>query len=655
MTVDLRVIIVEDSEDDAFLVERALKKGGFVPSSVRVDTCQALAEVLSRQEWDIVLSDFSMPQCSGLEVLQYLRQAQPHLPVVMVSGVIGEETAATLMRLGAYDYVLKDRLERLCPAVERALHDAAERRERQKSEKKFRAIFERSAFGILILDLERVIVEANAAIARMLGYEMVEIIGQSLSAFALPAEEQASQEQLRGLLRGGGDYAQTERQWRRKDGSCLWVGKSLSLIRDSQGRADFVVCLVEDISARKQEEEEKLEFERRLQQSQKLESLGVMAGGIAHDFNNLLMAILGNLDLALDVAGIPERVRQRIDCAVQASQRAAGLTRQMLDYVGKGVSRVQELDLARLVQDNLALFEAAIPKHISLAFDCQSGVPPVMADPNQIQQVVMNLITNAAEAIDGRNPGEIAIAVGHGDFADEALSTSRLAELPVAGHFVTMTVRDTGCGMDEETKARLFDPFFTTKFMGRGLGMSAVLGIVRSHGGAIMVSSAPGAGTTFQVLLPAAQGQAVAGRDPAGGRRELAEAGHASCPGQRGTILLADDEEMVLSVCRDMLRALGFAVLTARDGQEAVELLAKQRDGIDLVILDLAMPRMDGWAALAEIRHHRPELPIVIATGFDEHEARIGHGATEIAGFISKPYTMKALRALLDGLRPVRG
>ncbi len=644
MDQELRVILVEDSEDDAFLILRALKRGGFTPHSVRVESCQALVKALAAQEWDIVLSDYSLPQCSGIEALELVAERRPDLPVVMVSGVIGEETAAGLIRRGAYDYVLKDRLERLCPAVSRALHDAGERRAREKSERKVKAIFERTAVGILILDLDRVIREANAAFSRMLGYGPEEVIGRSLADFTLPGETAP------GLFFGGGDYAQAEQRWQRRDGSPLWVGNSLNLIRDGQGRPDFVVGIVEDITARKRAEEERLAFERQLQQSQKLESLGIMAGGIAHDFNNLLMAVLGNLDLALEGERLPEGTGLKLENAVQAARRAAALTRQMLDYVGKSDPRPQPLDLADLVRANLSLMAAAVPKRIHMHLDCQTRVPPIMADPAQVQQVFMNLITNAAEAIPEGQAGEITVALGLGDFDDAALKASRLAEPPAAGRFVSVTVRDTGCGMDAETQQRLFDPFFTTKFMGRGLGMSAVLGIVRTHQGAIMVDSSPGRGTTFQVLFPAPVRDEATNPWPdtparmPQGRREPAPRA-----GGQGLVLLVDDEEMVLAVCREMIKSLGLMAITARDGIEALAAFRARREEIGLVILDLAMPRMDGWTTLDQIRKLNPETQVVIATGYDESDLP---GREGVAGVIAKPYSLSSLRALLDKFFP---
>ena len=262
----------------------------------------------------------------------------------------------------------------------------------------------------------------------------------------------------------------------------------------------------------------------------------------------------------------------------------------------------------------------------------------------------MNLITNAAEAIPEGQAGEITVALGLGDFGAAALKASRLAEPPAAGRFVSVTVRDTGCGMDAETQQRLFDPFFTTKFMGRGLGMSAVLGIVRTHQGAIMVDSSPGRGTTFQVLFPAPVRDEATNPWPdtparmPQGRREPAPRA-----GGQGLVLLVDDEEMVLAVCREMLKSLGLTAITARDGIEALAAFRARQEEIGLVILDLAMPRMDGWTTLDQIRKLNPETQVVIATGYDESDLP---GREGVAGVIAKPYSLSSLRALLDKFFP---
>ncbi|MCP4654059.1 MAG: response regulator [bacterium] len=392
----------------------------------------------------------------------------------------------------------------------------------------------------------------------------------------------------------------------------------------------------EKVAERKQAEAERRELEARIRQMQKMESLGVLAGGIAHDFNNLLMGVLGNADLALLRLPPSSPVRNHLTGITQATHRAADLTRQMLAYSGKGKFLVESLDLSCLIEEIDHLIAASVSKKAELDYHLVQNLPAVEADATQIRQVIMNLIANAAEAI-GEGSGIISISTGAMDCDRTYLMQSYLDEALPAGTYVYVEVTDTGSGMDEQTRAKIFDPFFTTKFTGRGLGLAAVLGIVRGHRGAINVGSEPQRGTTIRVLFPACRRPAAAPSGP-GLALEL--------PGWRshGTVLLVDDEETVLKVARDMLGALGFEVLTAEDGRQAVEVFARRADEIRLVLLDMAMPRMDGEEAFREIRRIRPEARVLLSSGYNEQTATNRFAGRGLAGFIQKPYRLAALR-----------
>jgi signal transduction histidine kinase/ActR/RegA family two-component response regulator len=385
---------------------------------------------------------------------------------------------------------------------------------------------------------------------------------------------------------------------------------------------------------RKRTEAERLELERRLLHAQKLESLGVLAGGIAHDFNNLLMAIQGNLELTL--LALPKAIsaRPRIEQAIQTTRRAADLTRQMLAYSGKGRFVVSRMDLSDLVWDNADLFRTAIARTVTLNLSMSSQPCIIEADPGQVQQVIMNLITNAFEAI-GEKPGVITLATGVMECEESYLSRSLLEEKPPAGRFVYVEVSDTGCGMDEETRQRLFDPFFTTKFTGRGLGMSAVLGIMRGHRGAILMDSAVAQGTNIRVLFPACEAISV---EPA----EVSDM-PLSEPLTAGMVLVVDDEEAVRSLCMDLVRQLGFRAIGAGDGEEALQLFAEHADELTCVLLDLTMPRMDGLSAFREMKRLRPEVPVILCSGYSEHNATQQFAGEGLAGFIQKPYSLEEL------------
>jgi PAS domain S-box-containing protein len=394
-----------------------------------------------------------------------------------------------------------------------------------------------------------------------------------------------------------------------------------------------------DISERKRAEVERDEMMDRLLQSQKLESLGVMAGGIAHDFNNLLMAILGNLELALiDTTG-DAPARLGLEQAIHSTLKAADLTRQMLVYVGLEDRLLSAIDLNALVQENAALLRTAVSRKIDLDL-CLTPQPCLVdADQGQLQQVVMNLITNAAEAI-GDDVGSIHLATAV-TYCDQAvLERSRTDSKPPAGWYASLEVSDAGCGMDETTLQRLFDPFFTTKFTGRGLGMASVLGIVRAHGGAVMVDSHVGKGTTVMVFIPV---RPIAADNPAptfGSRIQLPAA---FSPAHM--VLVVDDEEPVREITMALLRRLGFQTLGAIDGADAVDVFRTHADGISCVLMDLTMPRMDGLTAGRELREIRPDIPVVLCSGYHEKIASAPGNPGGFAGFLNKPCSLEELHS----------
>lgn len=491
--------------------------------------------------------------------------------------------------------------------------------------------FEVAADGALRLDW------IVGGFERITGYTPEELQARGgWAALIYPEDMPIAQERARRLFSGQQDTS--EFRIVRKDGQVRWLrDHGYPVWEAAHRRVVRIYGAAEDITERRRAEAERLEMERRLLQAQKLESLGVLAGGIAHDFNNLLMAILGNLELAQGDLSPLSPARETISEAANAARRAADLTRQLLAYAGKGRFAVQRVDLSALVQENAHLLRAAISKTTTFSLRLAESLPPIEADPGQIQQVIMNLITNAAEAI-GEQPGVITLTTGVEAFGADDLRQNRLAEPAQPGRFVFLEVADTGCGMDEATQQRIFEPFFTTKFTGRGLGMSAVEGVVRAHRGAILVESAPGRGTTIRVLFPL-----TAEADASAAATDAQRAG-----GQRadlqGTALVVDDEEAVRRVCSAMLRRLGLAVLEAADGQEAVDLFGRHADEIDVIILDLSMPHMDGLTALQALRRIRPEVEVLLSSGYSEQEATQHLTEGGAAGFIQKPYQLQSLR-----------
>lgn len=423
----------------------------------------------------------------------------------------------------------------------------------------------------------------------------------------------------------------------RPDGAVRWLRDRTFLVRGRDGEVVRVAGVATDITERKRASEQRRDLQHQVWQAQKLESLGILAGGVAHDFNNLLMGVLGNAGLALAELPPDAPAREQLVRIETAALRAAELTNQMLAYAGKGRFSVEAVDLSRLVGEMAHLLGAAISKKAQLTYDLAGGMHAVRGDPTQLRQVVMNLITNASDAL-GEEAGVIAVRTGATDESGAFPPGARAEEALPAGSYVYVEVTDTGCGMDEETRQKIFDPFFTTKFTGRGLGLAGVLGIVRSHGGAIGVVTAPGAGTTFRVVLPALGEPAVA---PAPSRP-------AAETKLSGTVLVADDEEAVRGIARTALERSGFTVLTAADGRECVELFRERPNEIDAVVLDLTMPVLGGQDALAELRAIRPELPVILSSGYTEADvaARMGSGAGP-TGFVQKPYRPSELVAAI--------
>jgi PAS domain S-box-containing protein len=414
-----------------------------------------------------------------------------------------------------------------------------------------------------------------------------------------------------------------------------------------QGEVLALEGLIIDVSDRKRLENQRLDMERRLLHAQKLESLGVLAGGIAHDFNNLLAAMLGNLELAL--VFVPEDApwRKRLQQAEKAARQAAGLTRQMLDYSGKGHFVISEVDLNQLVRDNAEIFRSSIARTTSLSLKLAATIPLISADEGQLRQVIMNLITNASEAMESR-PGVLTLSTGMMHCDADYLSQTLIEPRPDPGWFAWLEVADQGVGMDGETLHRLFDPFFSTKFTGRGLGMAAVQGIVRGHGGEIMVESVPGQGSTFRVFFP------VSEKDLAG-KVGLVEQGAASAPGvlpeeispkpgQGSLVLVVDDEEMVREFCVEVLRYLGYETLEAGDGVEALRVFQDRAEAVSCVLLDLMMPNLDGVGTFARLQQIRPDVPVILCSGFSAEEAAARYSGLKPAGFIQKPYNLKNLQ-----------
>jgi PAS domain S-box-containing protein len=559
----------------------------------------------------------------------------------------------------------------------------------QESEARYRTLLGAVPDPVVVYDPNGKATYVNDAFERTYGWSREELTGNRVD-FVPPEEADATQDALKRALEDGTGFFETKR-WK-KNGDLLDVQVRTTILRDHEGNHILSIVIHHDVTALKQAErslqkarddlelriekrtrelakanrelsdkiaeskraqEEKLELERQMLHAQKLESLGVLAGGIAHDFNNILAAILGNADLALHVLSSKSPVHDNLQAIVEASKRAAEISKQMLAYSGKGQFIIESIDAGKVIREMAHLLEVSISKNVVINFNLPNKLPTFYGDVTQIRQVILNLMTNASEAI-GSKDGVITLSTGvidcdrdYLDNVNEVLRAS-LEEPLKEGVYIYIEVADTGYGMDEKTKERIFDPFFTTKFAGRGLGMSAVLGIISGHKGALKISSKINEGTTFTILFPAND---APGNLLAAGRKD--EIGIIEWRGS-GTVLIVDDEEAVCAVAEQMLDHMGFGVLTASNGQDALNVFQKHADEIACVLLDLTMPNMDGVEAFKAMRRLHPSATVILCSGYNEQEATRRFAGKGLAGFIQKPYDLAVLREKLKEVLPTK-
>jgi len=510
----------------------------------------------------------------------------------------------------------------------------------RRSEASYRDIFDGATDMIVVHDLETgEILDVNAETMRASGYTREEFLEIGLAGVSPEGPEYAPEQAAAHMQKAAAGEPQLF-EWGFIDKAGTFHATEVHLKRGELDGRPVLMGIVRDISERKRAERERQQLQQQMQQSQKLESLGVLAGGIAHDFNNLLMAILGNASLALMKMRPESPSLLHIEKIESAARRAAELTNQMLAYSGRGKFVVEPLTLSRVVAEMRHLLEAVVSKKVVLKYDFAGDIPRVEADAAQIRQVVMNLILNGSDAIGDRS-GVISVTTGALK-ADRAYLTDTYMDWDLPeGYYVFLEVSDTGQGMDPATRSKIFDPFFTTKFSGRGLGLAAVLGIVRGHGGAIKVYSEPGRGTTVKVLLPAAD-------EP----REVKVVKPRAADDWRGEglVLVVDDEEMIRETARMILEAAGFDVLLAEDGRDGVEVFREHADEICVVLLDMTMPHMGGEEAFTELRRIRSDVRVILSSGYNEQEATNRFAGKGLAGFIQKPYHPQDLAALLRGI-----
>ncbi|MEO8089254.1 MAG: response regulator [Gemmatimonadales bacterium] len=549
--------------------------------------------------------------------------------------------------------------------------------------RRYQELFEFAPGAYLVTDPSGIVRQANRSAARLLNVPPTFLAGKALAAF-VATEDRA---RFRSLLTEMGSAAGSHTaafKLQPREGGTLDAELTYSVSQAREGDPRVIRWLVRNVTEREQMARQiralNMELESRVaartadlteahrlardlvekEQSarraaefseaqsrhvQKLESIGVLAGGIAHDFNNLLHVVLGNADIALSNLTKGSPAREPIDEVVRATLRAADLTRQLLAYSGKGTFVVRHLDLSTEVREMATLLRTGISKQATLAWELSPTLPAVSADPTQIRQIVMNLITNASDAL-GEAGGTITLRTGVTrveDLEDHSFGVpldGQGTPDPSKGPLVYLEIGDSGSGMTPDTLSRIFDPFFSTKFTGRGLGLAAVMGIVRSHHGQIRVRTAPSEGTAFRVLFPSVAGTA---------RKPAKATGERSDWQGSGTILVVDDEEGVREVAERMLQEIGFQTMTAGDGRAALEIMEQAGDSVTAVLLDLSMPRMGGTETFRRLRALKPELPILMMSGYTEQVVapQFSGAGPGITGFLQKPFLAENLIAVL--------
>jgi len=502
-------------------------------------------------------------------------------------------------------------------------------------------VVEGTTDAVYIKDLEGRYLLANSAVAKFVKKPLSEIIGyddthlfSGNEALTIMAQDQLAMAQSSPQM--------YEEQITTPDGVRYFLSTK-GAVHGKNGAVSGLFGVARDITERKRAEQQKQLLEQQLLQAQKMESLGVLSGGIAHDFNNILAIITGHCYLAeLNYAA----AREHISAIKLAADRAAGLCSQMLTYAGKGQYVLAPLNIGKLVDEMATMLKVTIRQNVVLRLNLPADIPLINGDDNQLRQVVMNLIINASEAI-GDAQGEVRISLARTEIREGQFEKDHL-DLPIApGSYVCLEVADNGSGMDDETKQRLFEPFYTTKFSGRGLGMSATLGIITAHKGALQFSSELGRGTTFRIFLPLLLNAST--------EDHPARQGASPVPWQGGgTILLAEDDEQIRLITKIMLEELGFSVIEAANGKVALEVYRKNASDISMVMTDIGMPDIDGYTLFRELKTIKPDLPIIISSGFGDTSITTRIPREEIAGLVCKPFDFDHLREVMEGVLQAR-
>ena len=643
----IRLLICEDSEDDALLIVRHLRRDGLELDYERVETAADTALALRLRPPDLVVSDYFIPGFGAEGALELLRASGLDLPFILVSGRIGEESAAALMRAGAHDFVLKDRMFRLGPVVRRELHQAGDRRERraaeaalQRSEQRFRLFADHSPdvmFRFRVHPADEVEYLSPAAHA-VLGRAPQELCGDPRALLSLVAPEH--REKLAAAWHTPSPRPLVLR-WCRPDGTEAWTEQRAVALHDETGRVLAVEGILRDISERVRADAQRDRLQQQLRQAERLDSLGRLAGGIAHDFNNLLAVVLGHTDLAL--AELPGDSPQRpgMELIRDLAARGAELTRQLLVFSRHGPLHPEILDVNEVVADTERVLRRAIGEDVEFVTRLDLGLRPVAIDRSELERLLLNLLANARRAMP--EGGRLVIETGNFDPPVDQEGTGQGEDAPgrwpERGPLIRLRVTDTGDGMSETVRKHAFEPYYTTdSSIGTGLGLSSAYGVVKAYGGEIQLDSRPGAGTTVNIYLPAAERPA-----------ERPTAPEPDPPGGEGRMLLiVEDDDAVRDMVGMMVRSHGYRAIAVSSPADALGVIEQEpAHGIDALLTDLVMAGMSGIELTEGVRARLPDLPVLVMSGYSVGPVSVGGGLPEGVTLIRKPFTTAALlRAL---------
>ncbi|MBI4536028.1 MAG: response regulator [Ignavibacteriae bacterium] len=642
MNKRLRYLHLEDNARDAEIVAAMFAAEGIECDPIRVDSREEFDIALDEHEFDLILSDYTLPSFDGVAALKIAREKRPEVPFIFVSGTIGEDTAIESLLSGATDYVLKHKLSRLVPAVQRALREAENRKERDRaeeasrqSEDRYRSLVESARDAIISVSPQAIIMSLNSAFERLTGWKSEEWIGRSFTDIIHPDDLPRALQILSRVLAGETPDV-TEYRIRNKSGEYI-VGEFTATPQIQNGKTVGLLAIARDMTERKQLEEQ-------LWRAQRMESLGTLAGGIAHDFNNILGIILGHTSLIDRGKYDPVAIGNSTDAIAKAVQRGAGLVRQILTFARKTDVALEPININLAIEELSKMIRETFPKTIELSLHLAEDIPIITMDHTHLHQALLNLCVNARDAMQ-----DLPAKSGSLSIRTEVINRRELRarrQDATQDRYVCVTIADTGTGIDETARKRLFEPFFTTKKPGKGtgLGLAVVYGVVRAHHGFIDVESEVGKGSTFRMYFPA----------PTEGVRVSAQATEevSQIPGGNETILLIEDEESLVGLMKLVLEGKGYRVLTAINGEEGLRQYAQHKDHIALVLTDLGLPRLDGRAVLTSLRNLNPKVKVILASGYLDSTARTELLQEGVHHFIQKPYVpalvLRKVREVID-------